>query len=226
MHGGEAERTDDAARAPSHVLRPPAARARRIALVLSAIAVGFSVVFGVFLRRTIHAYDPDPAHYERYAVPLMLALVFLLGALLFRIFAAVCELLWLERTWSNLPEELRTVGPVEKVSSPMVIGFSVVPGLSYVWKLGLIHGITDGFERVREQLPFAAPVPRRLGLAAVIVGWVPGLNVYLAPFLWEMFATRMDVVVGELLAAHASRAGDHLQQSVPAVGLLRQPPNS
>jgi hypothetical protein len=38
-------------------------------------------------------------------------------------------------------------------------------------------------------------------MAAVIVGWVPGLNVYLAPFLWEMFATRMDVVIEQLLEA-------------------------
>ncbi|MBS2015618.1 MAG: hypothetical protein JST00_22210 [Deltaproteobacteria bacterium] len=182
-----------------HVMLPPAARARRIALVLSAIAVGFSLVFGYFLRKTIHAYDPQ--NYDAYAMSLLFALVFLLGALLFRIFAAVCELLWLERTWSNLPEELRTVGPVEKVSSPMVIGFSVVPGLSYVWKLGLVLGIVDGFESLRPKLPFTAKVPRRLGMAAVIVGWVPGLNVYLAPFLWEMFATRMDVVIGQLLEA-------------------------
>jgi len=191
----------EAAPAP-HALRPPARRARQLALALSAIAVGFSLVFGVYLRRTLALYDPHD--YDRYAMPLMFALVFLLGALVFRIFAAICELYWLERTWSNLPVELRTVGPVEKVSSAMVIGFSVVPGLSYVWKLGLVHGITDGFEQVRTRFPFRAPVPRRLGLAAVIVGWVPGLNVYLAPFLWEMFATRTDRVVAELLAAHAA----------------------
>lgn len=182
-----------------HVLLPPAQRARRTALVLSAIAVGFSLVFGVFLRKTIRVYDPHD--YDAYAMPLLFALIFLLGALLFRIFAAICELLWLERTWSNLPEELRNVGPVEKVSSPMVIGFSVVPGLSYVWKLGLVLGIVDGFEALRPKLPFTAKVPRRLGMAAVIVGWVPGLNVYLAPFLWEMFATRMDVVIDQLLEA-------------------------
>lgn len=193
-----------AAEPTGHVLRPPAARARRAALALSIIAVGFSAVFGIFVRRTIHLYDPS--NVERYAPPLIFALLFLLGALLFRMFAAVCELLWLERAWSNLPIELRSVGPVDNVTSPMLVGLSIVPGLSYVWKLGLIHGITEGFERVRRELPFAAPVPRRLGLAAVIVGWVPGLNVYLAPFLWEMFATRMDLVMAELLAAHASRA--------------------
>jgi hypothetical protein len=38
-------------------------------------------------------------------------------------------------------------------------------------------------------------------MAAVIVAWVPGLNVYLAPFLWEMFATRTDRAVTELLVA-------------------------
>lgn len=184
-----------------HELRPPAERARRLGLVLSAIAVGFSLVFGFFLRRTLRVYLAEPQNYDAFAVPLLFTLVFLLFALLFRIFAAVCELLWLERTWSNLPEDLRVVGPVENVSAPMVIGFSVVPGLSYVWKLGLVLGIANGFESVRERYPFQAPVPKRLGMAAVIVGWVPGLNVYFAPFLWEMFATRMDVVIAELLAA-------------------------
>ena len=32
----------------------------------------------------------------------MIALVLLLIALLFRMAASICELLWLERTWSNL----------------------------------------------------------------------------------------------------------------------------
>src|SRR5690349_16838884 len=106
---------EEAPREP-HVIRPPAQRARRLALVLSGIAVGFSLVFGYFLRKTLRLYDPQD--YDAYWLPLLYTLVFLLGALLFRIFAAICELLWLERTWSNLPEDLRVVGPVENVSTP------------------------------------------------------------------------------------------------------------
>jgi hypothetical protein len=44
-------------------------------------------------------------------------------------------------------------------------------------------------------------------MAAVIVAWVPGLNVYVAPFLWEVFATRIDVVCSQLLGAQASLGG-------------------
>ena len=113
------------------------------------------------------------------------------------------ELLWLERTWSNLPEQLRKVGPLEEVSSAMAIGISFVPGVAWVWKLGLVVGIANGFEAVRAQIPFAAPVPRRLGMAAVIVGWIPGLNVYVAPFLWEMFAVRIDACVRQIMAARS-----------------------
>lgn len=189
-----------AAAAAPMAVRPPARRARQLALVLSAVAVLFSIAFGVALRSALH--KPEG---EELVVAVVIALSLLLVALLFRMVAAVCELLWLERTWSNLPEELRSVGPVDKVSSGMVIGFSVVPGVAWVWKLGLVIGIADGFEQVRTRIPFRAPVPRRLGMAAVILGWVPGLNVYLAPFLWEMFATRIDAVCSELLAA-TSRA--------------------
>ncbi len=180
------------------VVRPPARRARTIALVLSVLAVGASVGFGVFLRRTIPLFDRDDP--ERCARPLITALVFLVFALLLRIAASICELLWLERTWSNLPAALRKVGPVDNVSSGMVVGLSFVPGISWVWKLGLIIAVADGFERVRATRPFRSPVPRNLGLAAVVVAWVPGLNVYVAPFLWEMFAVRLDRVVSELLA--------------------------
>ena len=184
---------------PAHVVRPPARRARLLALALSVVAVGLSIGCGVYARRTIAVFDrADP---ERYMQPLVVALVFLLFAMLFRMVAAICELLWLERTWSNLPEALRNVGPVDKVSSGLVVGLSFVPGLSWVWKLGLVMAVADGFERVRTTIPFRAPVPRKLGLAAVIVAWVPGLNVYVAPFLWEMFATRIDVVCSELLSA-------------------------
>jgi hypothetical protein len=188
----------------AHVVRPQARRARIIALVLSVIAVGFSLGFGVFIRRTIPLFDVnDP---ERYMRPFVIALLFLLFALLFRMAAAVCELLWLERTWSNLPEQLRKVGPVDNVTSGLVVGLSFVPGLSWVWKLGLVMAVSDGFERVRGAIPFAAPVPRKLGMAAVIVAWVPGLNVYLAPFLWEMFATRIDIVCAQMREQLEQRA--------------------
>jgi hypothetical protein len=184
---------------PTHVVRPPARRARALALALSVLAVGASIGFGVFVRRTIPLFDRDEP--DRYARPLVIALVFLLVALLLRMVAAICELLWLERTWSNLPEALRKVGPVDKVSSGLMVGLSFVPGISWVWKLGLVMAVADGFERVRATRPFRAPVPRHLGMAAVIVAWVPGLNVYVAPFLWEMFATRIDRAVSEILAA-------------------------
>jgi len=183
---------------PTHIVRPPARRARAIALVLSVLAVGASIGFGLFLRRAIPLFDREmPEHYAR---PLVIALVFLLVALLLRMAASVCELLWLERTWSNLPESLRKVGPVDNVSSGLMVGLSFVPGISWVWKLGLVMAVADGFERVRTTRPFRAPVPRRLGMAAVIVAWVPGLNVYVAPFLWEMFAIRIDRAVSEILA--------------------------
>jgi len=174
-------------------LQPPAIRARRTALALSAVSVAFSIAFGFALRRWIFLDDEDFV-----SVWLTAALFMLLIALLLRMIAAICELLWLERTWTNLPEELRKVGPMENVSSAMLFGFAFVPVFAWFWKLGLVVGIADGFESVRASRPFRAPVPKKLGMAAVIIGWVPGLNVYLAPFLWEMFARRIDAVCIEL----------------------------
>jgi len=185
---------------PVHVVLPPAGRARRIALGLSVVAVAFSLGCGFCARRafTLREAAPDVL------MPWVLSFLgLLLVALLLRMGGAVCELLWLERTWSNLPESLRKVGPLRDVSSGMAIAISFVPGVAWVWKLGLVIGIADGFEAVRGRVPFAAPVPRRLGMAAVIVGWIPALNVYVAPFLWEMFATRIDVCVEEIMAARA-----------------------
>lgn len=182
----------------AHVVRPPARVARILAMVLSIVAIGFSIGFGIYLRRVIPIFDID--HPDRYVEPAIAMLVFLLLALLFRMGASLCELVWLERTWSNMPEELRKVGPLEKVSSGLAVVLSFVPGLSWIWKLGLAMAICDGFERVRMGVPFPAKVPKRLGMAAVIVSWVPGLNVYIAPFLWEIFATKMDVVCNEILA--------------------------
>ncbi|MDB4934414.1 MAG: hypothetical protein JWP87_1386 [Labilithrix sp.] len=201
--------------------RPPARRARILALVLSAIAVAFSIGFGVYLRRTIPLFDPDDP--ERYARPLVTALVFLLVALVLRMIAAICELLWLERTWSNLPEILRKVGPVDNVSSGLVVGLSFVPGISWVWKLGLVVAVADAFEGMRATIPFRAPVPKKLGIAAVVLAWVPGLNVYVAPFLWEMFATRIDRICNEMQAARANDP-QGVQQTAPAVLLPMQPP--
>jgi hypothetical protein len=177
-----------------HVVLPPAQRARRIALGLSVVAVVFSLGCGFCARRAFALREAAPD----IVMPWVFAfLVLLLVALLLRMGGAICELLWLERTWSNLPEPLRRVGPLHDVSSAMALAISFVPGVAWLWKLGL----ADGFEAVRAHVPFTAPVPKRLGMAAVIVGWIPGLNVYVAPFLWEMFATRIDVCVRQIMAA-------------------------
>jgi hypothetical protein len=185
-----------AAELPQIVL-PPAQRARRIALVLSIVAVIFSFACGFAGRR---AFALRAAAFDELMPSLVAFLVLLLFALLLRAGAAICELLWLERTWSNLPERMRKVGPIDEVSSGLALAVSFVPGIAWVWKLGLVIGIANGFEAIRTKVPFTAPVPRRLGMAAVVVGWVPGLNVYVAPFLWEMFATRIDVCVAQILA--------------------------
>jgi hypothetical protein len=186
---------------PALVSRAPARTARILAMVLSIVAVGFSIGFGIYVRRLIPIFDQD--HPERWVEPGIAMLVFLLFALLFRMGAALCELVWLERTWSNMPEELRRVGPLEKVSSGLAVVLTFVPGLAWLWKLGLAIAICDAFEHLRTKVPFAAKVPKRLGIAAVVVGWVPGLSVYIAPFLWEIFATKMDVVCNEIRASQS-----------------------
>jgi hypothetical protein len=189
---------------PALAMRPPARRMRIVALVLSFFAVAFAIAFGFPLRAAWKlGFDTDA-----YLVPMIEALVLLLCALVLRMLAAICELLWLERTWSNLPEQLRKVGPLDKVTGGLVLGLSFVPGIAWFWKLGLVMAIADGFESMRAHHAFRAPVPKTLGMVAVIVGWVPGLNLYVAPFLWEVFATRIDAVCGELqLSASPSPPG-------------------
>jgi hypothetical protein len=192
-----------AAASPPPAVLPPAERARRIALGLSIVAVVFSLACGFFARRSWALRD---AGMDAVFPSLTAFLVLLLLALLLRMGGAICELFWLERTWSNIPEGLRKVGPVDDVSSGLAIAISFVPGVAWIWKLGLVVGIANGFEAIRSRNAFRAPVPRRLGMAAVIAGWIPGLNVYLAPFLWEMFATRVDACVKEIRGAESGPA--------------------
>jgi hypothetical protein len=188
-----------------HVLKPPAVRARRIALVLSCIAVLFSLSFGFTMRRALTIATTSSSN--EFLPWYVGALVLLAIALLIRMGAAVCEILWLERTWSNLPEEVRKVGPFDNVSSMMALGLSFVPGVAWLWKLGLIRGVATGLEHVRKTIAFQAPVPRKLGMAAIILGWIPGLNVYLAPFLWEIFAIKIDRVCEEIRALKGQTGG-------------------
>ena len=177
-------------------MAPPAKNARRIALVLSIAAVLSSLVCGFYARQAFALRAEDP---ERLRGPGRGVRRALLVALLLRMGAAVCELIWLARVWSNLPEPLRKIGPLEKVEPFLLITGTLVPGLSWIWKLGVIDTVTKGFETIRTRVPFTAPVPRNLGMAAVIVSWIPGLNVYVAPFLWELFAIRIDRCVEGIL---------------------------
>ena len=179
-------------------MKPPARIARLAAIGLSLVAIGFAIGFGVYLRRVIPIFDPD--HVERWVQPGIVMLVLLLFAMLFRMGASICELVWLERTWSNLPEELRKVGPIEKVTSVLAVGLSFVPGVAWLWKLGLALAVCDAFEVLRTRTAFTARIPKALGVASVVVSWVPGLNVYLAPFLWELFAIKIDAASNELRA--------------------------
>lgn len=170
---------------------------RLSALGLSCGGIAFALTFGVFIRRAI-AMGIASDH----AIPVVLtALLALLAALLLRMGASLCELMWLERVWSSLPAAMRVVGPVKDVSSGMLIALSFIPLFSWLWKLGLVTAIARGLEQLRAGRPAPAavtPIPRRLGMTAVIVGWIPGLNVYIAPFLWELFATRIERVLAEV----------------------------
>lgn len=181
--------------------KPPAARARRAALILSAIAVVFSLPCGYCFRQ---AYALRQVDENRALEWILVFLVSLLIAMVLRIAASLCELFWLVRTWSNLPDGLRKVGPLDDVNNAMVVAISFMPGIAWIWKLGLVRTVCRGFEHMRGTFPFGAPIPRGLGTVAVMCGWVPGVNVYLAPFLWEMFATRIDRVVNELQSLRAA----------------------
>lgn len=183
------------------IVNPPAMRARRIALVLSLVAVLFSFGFGILVRKWYAETPPD----ERFTLDqgmtvlvLVAALSLLLIAMVLRMIAAICELLWLERTWSNLPIALRRVGPIENVTPIHIFGIAFIPVVAWFWKLALVASVSSGLEAVRKEQPFSASVPRGLGMTAVILGWFPGLNIYIAPFLWEMFARRIDLVYLEI----------------------------
>lgn len=187
------------------VLHPPAQRARRAAVALSTVAIAFSLGCGFFLRRWWAKAPPGSwSDFGGAAMLwLMAALVLLLIAMLLRIGAGLCELLWLERTWANLPASFRKVGPIDDVTPVHVFGLAFIPIVAWFWKLALVATVAKSLEEVRKEAPFAAPVPRRLGLTAVVLGWLPPLNLYLAPFLWELFARKIDVVYLELAARRA-----------------------
>lgn len=197
--------------ATARVVNPPAQRARRIALILSAIAVCFSLGFGYFIRKWIA--EAPPGSWIDFGgaaaiFTLLAALLLLLVAMLLRMGAAICELLWLERTWSNLPVALRRVGPIENVTPVHIFGIAFIPVVAWFWKLGLVVSVSNGLEQVRKETPFSSPVPKGLGVTAVILGWLPPLNLYLAPFLWELYARRIDVVYIELARSASTPAPD------------------
>ena len=191
-------------------LNPPAERARQLALLLSGVAVCFAVAFGFVIRKwyaLIHgsfAATLDGTGVA--ALWLVGALLLLLVAVLLRIFAGICELVWLERTWSNLPAEHRRVGPIENVTPVHIFGFAFIPVVAWFWKLALVSAVARSLETVRAETPFRAAIPRRLGVTACILGWLPPLNLYVAPFLWEMFARRIDVVCLELASVTPERS--------------------
>jgi len=185
-------------------INPPAERARKAALVLSGIAVAFAFAFGFAIRHWYAMIHGELAATldgtGEAALYLVGALLLLLVAVLLRIFAGICELVWLERTWSNLPAEHRRVGPIENVTPVHIFGIAFIPVVAWFWKLALVSAVARSLELVRKDRPFRAAVPRRLGITACVFGWLPPLNLYLAPFLWEMFARRIDVVCFELAA--------------------------
>ena len=179
-------------------------------MILSAIAVCFAFAFGFAIRHWYAMIHGELAATldgtGEAALYLVGALLLLLVAVLLRIFAGICELVWLERTWSNLPAEHRRVGPIENVTPVHIFGIAFIPVVAWFWKLALVSAVAKSLELVRKDHPFRAAVPRRLGITACIFGWLPPLNLYLAPFVWEMFARRIDVVCLELAESNASSA--------------------
>jgi hypothetical protein len=183
-------------------INPPAERARLIALLLSGVAVCFAIAFGFCIRKWWALTQGSLAFFDAAdAAPffwIMGALVLLLIAVILRIMAGICELIWLERAWSNLPKEHRRVGPIENVTPIHIFGIAFIPVVAWFWKLALVRAVVRSLELVRKDVGFRAPIPRHLGQTACILGWLPPLNLYVAPFLWEMFARRIDAICAEL----------------------------
>jgi hypothetical protein len=183
-------------------INPPAEKARLVALLLSGTAVCFAVAFGFCIRRWWALTHGSLAFFDAAdAAPffwVMGALVLLLIAVILRIMAGICELIWLERAWSNLPQEHRRVGPIDNVTPIHIFGIAFIPVVAWFWKLALVRAVVRSLELVKKDVPFETPVPHHLGQTACILGWLPPLNLYVAPFLWEMFARRIDRVCLEL----------------------------
>ncbi len=186
-------------------MQAPASRARTVALILSGVAVLFAFGFAIVVRRwwavaRVEGLASTFTGESEVTLTLLLALTLLLIAMLLRMGAAICELMWLERAISNLPIDLRRVGPIENVGPVHVFGIAFIPVVSWFWKLGMVASVSNGLEKLRLSTPFTARVPKHLGMTAVVLGWLPPLNIYLAPFLWEMYARRIDVVCVQLAA--------------------------
>ncbi len=190
-------------------INPPAERARQVALILSGFAVCFAVGFGFLIRKWYAELHGSLTSFlegtDAAFLYLIGALLLLLVAVLLRILAGICELIWLERAWSNLPAEHRRVGPIESVTAIHIFGIAVIPVVAWFWKLALVRAVTKSLELVRKDTGFRAPVPNHLGVTACILGWLPPLNLYVAPFLWEMFARRIDAVCIELAQTENQR---------------------
>jgi hypothetical protein len=103
-------------------------------------------------------------------------------------------LVWLHRAWARIPEPCRRTYDDRRVEPDEAIWKLFIPfyGVFYwvfIASIGLCGAVERHLKRVRAQ---SASVPSTLAFVTCLVQLVPGVNLFVSPFLWGLFMARVD----------------------------------
>ena len=110
----------------------------------------------------------------------------------------VAALVWLYKSWSAIPPQMRYTDGGKWVSPGAAIGFLFVPFYNWYWVFVANVGLCDAINRTLVMGGGQPRAPKGLAIACCIIGLIPYVN-YLSPITWTIYMFLMDSAKKELV---------------------------
>jgi hypothetical protein len=116
----------------------------------------------------------------------------------------VIGLVWLYKSWSAVPPELRMSRSGRVISPGQAVGYMFIPFYNLYWVFAANLGLCDAIDYTLHTNGSHERAPRGMVMAACICQVIPYMNILVAPFLWFFAMLTVDRSKDAMLGALAN----------------------
>ncbi|HEX3345018.1 MAG TPA: DUF4328 domain-containing protein [Polyangiaceae bacterium] len=129
----------------------------------------------------------------------MASLVPLLG-IVFLVVALVAAMVWLHKSWSSVPDQMRYTDAGRWITPGQAVGYNFIPFYNLYWVFVANLGLCEAINRTLVSQGKQPRAPKGLAIAACVSQLVPYCNLLVGPILWAVYMFMVDGARREMMS--------------------------